>query len=40
MAFAALSFALVGFALAAGAYTELQTLKKRGARLEQDSSPR
>ena len=40
MIFAALSSAPVGFALVAGAYTELQTLKKRGARLEQDSSLR
>ena len=40
MVFAALSFALAGFALAAGAYSELQNLKKRVARLEQDRGPR
>ena len=40
MIFAAPSFALAGFALAAGACSDLQSLKKRAARLVQDRSPR
>ena len=40
MIFAALSSAPAGFALAVSACIEMQPLKKRGARLEQDSSLR
>ncbi len=40
MVFAALSFALADFAFAAGACSELQNLKRRVARLEQDRGPR
>ncbi len=40
MVFAALSFALADSAFAAGACSELQNLKRRVARLEQDRGPR
>ena len=40
MVFAALSFALADFAFAAGACSELQILKRRVARLEQERDAR